>query len=64
MRIALALPLLLIAGLAAAQPGTFAGGACDNCGVITSINTSAQEEQVAAAGCRSGARIAVVAWRE
>jgi hypothetical protein len=45
MRIALALPLLLIAGLAAAQPGTFAGGACDNCGVITSINTSAQEEQ-------------------
>jgi hypothetical protein len=45
MRIALALSLLLIAGLAAAQPGTFAGGVCDNCGVITSINTSAQEEQ-------------------
>ena len=45
MRFALALPLLLIAGLAAAQPGTFGGGACDNCGVITSINTSVEEEQ-------------------
>ena len=45
MRIALALSLLLIAGLAAAQPGTFAGGVCDTCGVITSINTAAQEEQ-------------------
>jgi len=45
MRIALALSLLLIAAVAAAQPATFSGGVCDNCGVITSINTSVQEEQ-------------------
>ena len=45
MRLALALSLLLIADVAAAQAGTFSGGVCDNCGVITSINTSVQEEQ-------------------
>src|SRR4051812_12188166 len=44
MRIMIALVSLLIAGSAAAQTGTFSGGVCDNCGVITSINTAAQEE--------------------
>ena len=45
MRNAAALALLLIvAGAAAQQPGTFSAGPCDNCGVITSIRTSAEEE--------------------
>jgi outer membrane lipoprotein SlyB len=46
MRNAIALASLMIAvGAAAQQPGTFSGGPCDNCGVVTSIRTSAQEEE-------------------